>query len=115
MVYRIGDIIAKYKTLIIDEDIANDSTYSPSEEHTYENNLKKIEAITNMTTKLQDIPNNCAYRNLTIESIKIIIDDINTIYDGISKLDDKAVKKNICQKIVTNLTIIKENITPFYY
>lgn len=115
LVSKIDDIIRKYKALTIDEDIANDSIDTSLVEHTYENNLKKIEAITNMTKKLQYIPNNCAYRNLTIESIKIIIDDINTIYDGISKLDDKAVKNNICQKIVTNLTIIKENITPFYY
>ena len=113
VVDTIDVIIAKYKTLIITTE--TDSIPIPSVEHTYENNLKKIEAITNMTKKLQDRLNNCVYINRTIESIKFIIDDINTIYDDISKLDDNAYKNYICNKIIENLTIIKNNITPFYY
>jgi hypothetical protein len=114
LVDKIDDIIHKYQ-LLIDEDTQNDLTYTPLLKDTYENNLKEIEAITNMTKKLQDIPINCAYINLTIESIKFIIDDINKIYNGIHNIVDKAVKKYICHNIVTNLTTIKENITPFGY
>ena len=108
---KINGIIVKYREHIID--IENDSAYSPPEVHTYNTIFNQIDAITNMTKKLQDRLNNCNYRNLTIESIKFINKELDTIYSDISRLTDTDYKNYICHTIITNLTEIKTNITPF--
>jgi hypothetical protein len=112
---KIDDIIDKYSQLIRIKE--HDSAYSPPEDHTYKVILNQIAVIKNITTQLKDI-DDCDHINLTkfnIDSIKITITDLNEIYPAIQRLTDadSDYKNYICDTIITNLTEIKTNITPF--